>query len=59
MKRSAKDKVKGKFHEIKGKVKTRAGRLANNPRLEVEGRVETAAGKAQKAVGKIEKAIGK
>ena len=37
MKPSTTDKVEGKFHEVKGKVKEAAGHLTNNPSLEAEG----------------------
>jgi uncharacterized protein YjbJ (UPF0337 family) len=40
MKQSTKDKAKGKFHEVKGKVKEKVGRATNNPDLETEGQVE-------------------
>jgi uncharacterized protein YjbJ (UPF0337 family) len=30
---SAKDEIKGNFHEVKGKVKEKAGQVANNPNL--------------------------
>ena len=38
MKQSTKDTAKGKFHEVKGKVKEKVGRATNNPDLEAEGR---------------------
>ncbi|MBZ5537722.1 MAG: CsbD family protein [Acidobacteriia bacterium] len=57
MKPSTKDKAKGKFHELRGKVKQKAGQLTNNPGLEAEGTVEKAAGKAQGIIGKVEKAV--
>ena len=59
MKRSTKDKAKGKFHEIKGKVKVKAGQLTNNPSLEAEGTGEKAAGKVQKKIGQVEEALEK
>jgi len=34
MKPSTTDKVEGKFHEVKGKVKETAGQLTNNRGLE-------------------------
>ena len=58
MKRSIKDKAKGKFHEVKGKVKAKVGRATNNPRLEVEGQVEKFGGKVQKKIGQLEKVLG-
>ena len=54
MKPSTKDKVEGKFHEVKGKVKEKAGQVINNPDLESEGKTENLAGKVQKKVGQIE-----
>ena len=33
MKKSMKDEIKGKFHEVIGKVKEKAGKLTNNPDL--------------------------
>jgi uncharacterized protein YjbJ (UPF0337 family) len=57
MKPSTKDKAEGKFHEMKGKVKEKAGQLTNNPDLEAEGTVEKAAGKVQGVIGRVEKAL--
>jgi uncharacterized protein YjbJ (UPF0337 family) len=59
MKRSTKDQAAGSFHEVKGKVKQKIGRLTNDPRLEGEGIGEKVAGKIQKKIGQIEKAIEK
>jgi len=59
MKPSTKDKAEGKFHEMKGNVKEKAGRLTNNPGLEAEGTVEKAAGKVQGIIGQVEKALEK
>jgi uncharacterized protein YjbJ (UPF0337 family) len=59
MKQSTKDKAKGKFHEVKGKVKEKVGRAMNNPDLEAEGQVEKIAGKFQKKIGQVEKVLGK
>jgi len=54
MKPSTKDQLEGKFHEVKGKVKEKAGQVTNNPDLESEGKTEKLAGKVQKKVGQIE-----
>ena len=59
MKRSTKDQIKGKFHEVKGKVKEKAGQVTNNPRLTAEGQSENLAGVVQKKVGQIEKVFKK
>ena len=40
MKPSTKDKTSGKVHEVKGRVKEKAGQLTNNPDLEAEGRTK-------------------
>ncbi|MDD5542448.1 MAG: CsbD family protein [Acidobacteriia bacterium] len=57
MKPSTKNKAEGKFHEMKGKVKVKAGQLTHNPDLEAEGSVEKVAGKIQGIIGRVEKAI--
>ncbi|MGA2116822.1 MAG: CsbD family protein [Bryobacteraceae bacterium] len=31
---STKDRIEGKFHEVKGKVKQKAGQVIHNPGLE-------------------------
>jgi len=58
MKRSSKDKAKGKFYEIKGKVKVKIGRAANNPKLEAEGQGEQFGGKVRRKIGQVEKILG-
>ncbi len=55
MKPSTKDQIKGEFHEVKGKVKEKAGQVTNNPDLESEGQSENLAGKVQKKIGQIKK----
>jgi uncharacterized protein YjbJ (UPF0337 family) len=59
MKRSIRDKAKGTFHEVKGKVKERIGRATNNPKLEARGQVEKTGGKVQRKIGQLEKVLGK
>ncbi len=59
MKQSTKDKAKGKFHEVKGKVKEKVGRATNNPDLEAEGLVEKIGGKVQTKIRQLEKRLGK
>jgi uncharacterized protein YjbJ (UPF0337 family) len=59
MKQSAKDKLKGKAHEVKGAIKQLAGRATGNPKLEAEGLVEKTGGKIQRKFGQVEKAVGK
>jgi uncharacterized protein YjbJ (UPF0337 family) len=59
MKSSTTDRIKGKFHEVKGKVKEKAGQATGNPDLESEGQSENLAGKVQKKVGQIENVFEK
>ena len=59
MKESTKDQAKGKFHEVKGKVKEKVGRATNNPHLEAEGQDEKIGGKVQKKIGQVEKVFEK
>ena len=58
MKPSTKDKAKGKFHEVKGKIKEKVGRATSNPNLEAEGQGEKIGGKVRKKIGQVEKALG-
>ena len=55
MKSSTKDRIKGNLHEMKGKIKVRAGQTANSPDLVAEGQNEALAGRVQKKIGEIEK----
>jgi uncharacterized protein YjbJ (UPF0337 family) len=59
MKRSTKDQIEGKFHELKGDVKQKAGQVTNDPNLETKGQKEKLAGKVQKKVGQIEGVLEK
>ena len=59
MKPSTKDQIEGTFHEVKGKVKEKAGEVTNNPDLTTQGKAEKLAGKVQKKVGEIEKVLEK
>ncbi len=59
MKQSTKDTAKGQFHEVKGKVKEKIGRVTNNPDLEAEGQIEKIGGKLQKKIGQVKKVLGK
>jgi len=57
MKRSTKDKAKGKFHELRGKLKSKVGAATKNRRLQMEGIGENLAGKIQEKRGQLEKVI--
>jgi uncharacterized protein YjbJ (UPF0337 family) len=59
MKSGTQDKVEGKFHRSKGKVKEIAGKLGDNPKLEAEGDREQIAGKVQEKIGQVKKVFGK
>jgi len=59
MDQSTNDKLEGKFHEVKGKIKEKAGQVTNDPNLESEGQVENLGGKIQKKVGQVEKVFEK
>ena len=57
MKSSTKDVAEGTFHELKGKIKEFAGKLSDNPKLEVEGLGEKLAGRALKKLGLVERVV--
>ena len=59
MRQSTKDKAKGKFHEVKGKVKEKVAQVTNDPDLAAEGTDERLGGKIQKKVGDIKKVFEK
>ena len=59
VKSSIRDKVEGGFRKTKGKVKEMAGKMTDNPKLEVKGKAEKIAGKVQEKVGKTKKLLGK
>jgi uncharacterized protein YjbJ (UPF0337 family) len=59
MKQSTKDKARGKFHEVKGKVKETLGRATNDPDLEAGGLGEKIGGKVLKKIGQVEKILEK
>jgi uncharacterized protein YjbJ (UPF0337 family) len=58
MKSSTKDQIEGKLHELKGRIKARAGQVTNNPKLEAEGHNEQIAGNVRKKIGQIGKVFG-
>ena len=58
MKSSTKDPAAGKAHEIKGKVKEKAGQLTNDPDLIAEGVDEKGGGTIQKKIGQVKKVFG-
>ena len=58
MKESTSDQIKGKQHELTGKLKEKLGKATNDPDLEAEGQTENLSGKVQKKVGEIKKVFG-
>ena len=59
MQPTTKDQMEGKFHEVKGAVKEKAGQVINNPDLEAEGQAEKLTGKVQTKIGQIEAVLEK
>jgi uncharacterized protein YjbJ (UPF0337 family) len=59
MKSSTKDEAKGKFENLKGKIKEAAGSITGKEKLEAEGKAQQVAGKVQEKLGQAEKVIGK
>ena len=58
MKQGAKEQAKGKFHEVKGKIKDKVGRATKNHNLEVDGQDEKVSGKVQKKMRQLEELLG-
>ena len=58
MSSSEKDKLKGMFHQAKGKVKEIAGKVTDNPKLRAKGKTENLTGQAQEKVGQVKKVLG-
>ncbi len=59
MKSSTQDKLEGKWHKIKGKIKQVTGKAVGNRDLEVKGKAENRAGKVQEKIGQIKDVTGK
>jgi uncharacterized protein YjbJ (UPF0337 family) len=58
MKSSTKNRLAGKFHQMKGKFKKAAGKLSRNRQLEADGAGEVIAGVAQEKFGQVKKVWG-
>jgi uncharacterized protein YjbJ (UPF0337 family) len=52
-----KDRVKGSARQAKGALKSGAGKIAGDSKLESEGKAEKAAGKVQNTIGGIKDSI--
>jgi uncharacterized protein YjbJ (UPF0337 family) len=59
MKSSMKDEAKGKFENLKGKIKEVAGIVTGQKKLEDEGKDQQLTGKAREKLGQVEKVLGK
>ena len=59
MRESTKDRIKGKFHVVRGTVRERVGQITSNRRLRLGGQVERTAGRMRQTVGQIEGLLGK
>jgi len=59
MKSSTQDNIESKIHKVKGEIKEAAGKLTDNPKLEMEGKSEKIEGVVQEKVGQIKKVVGK
>lgn len=59
MNNSTQDKVEGKLHEAKGKVKEKVGQVTNDPELEAEGVDENLGGKVQNKIGQVKQVFEK
>jgi uncharacterized protein YjbJ (UPF0337 family) len=59
MKSSMRDQARGKFENLKGKIKEAAGIVTGQSKLEAEGKDQKYAGKAREKLGQIKKVLGK
>ena len=59
MNSSTTDQIEGNLHQVKGKLKEKAGQVIGNPKLEEEGQDEKLGGKIQEKVGQVKKVFEK
>jgi uncharacterized protein YjbJ (UPF0337 family) len=59
MKSSTKDQARGKFDNLKGKVKEVVGIITGQRKVEAEGKDQQLAGKAREKLGQVKKVVGK
>ncbi len=52
------DEVKGKFDQVKGGIKEKAGRALNDPKLEDEGTTDRAGGELREGFGQAKRKVG-
>lgn len=53
-----KDEIKGKFEQVKGDLKEKAGRAFHDPDLENEGNADRAGGEFREGFGKAKRKVG-
>jgi uncharacterized protein YjbJ (UPF0337 family) len=58
MNSGAQDKIEGRIHVVKGKIKEVAGNVTDDPDLEDSGTQEKVSGKVQEVVGRVKSAVG-
>lgn len=59
MKSGNRDKVEGALHVAKGSLKVVAGKLTDNPKMQLKGTAEKVVGKVQQKIGEVKKVLGK
>jgi uncharacterized protein YjbJ (UPF0337 family) len=59
MKDSTKDRMEGKFHEVKGSINAAVGNAVHCPSVSLAGHTDKIAWKAQEKLGKAQKTIGR
>ena len=59
MEPSTQNEIAGRAHEVKGKIKEKAGELTNDPDLEGKGISERIAGIVQKKLGRVQRIFEK
>ncbi len=53
-----KDEIKGKFDQVKGNVKEKAGQAFDDPELENEGTADRAGGELREGYGTAKRKVG-
>jgi len=53
-----KDEIKGKFDQVKGDLKEKAGRAFDSPDLENEGKADRAGGELREGFGTAKRKVG-
>ena len=57
MKNSTRDKLKGRFHEVKGTIKEGIGKATSDRNLKAAGKAEKKAGKVQQRIGDAKETV--